>query len=682
VSRGRGVDQPRRLRAQCAAMVAALALSIGCRMAWAGAALSAAVPAEVALGERLFLETRFSQPYFARQQTFPDRAGATPPTGPAAAPAIPGEVSCRSCHLVDELRNAHGGGVRAYTDFASRSPIPARADGATTTVRNSPTMVDATRPRAVPMLLHYDGEFASREDLVRATLTGRNLGWEPAEHEIAVAHLAQVIRTDDGEGALARQYGGIPYRVMLDGRAAGIPPRFRLPLKFRLNCAAAADRQVLDAVARLIAAYMDSLRFSTDAAGRHSGSPYDVFLARNRMPQAPAPGESDRAYGRRLRVLLDALVAPRYVSNLDGRFRFHAQDFQFGPAELAGLKIFLTESGAHNRPVGNCVSCHAAPHFSDFRFHNTGVSQFEYDAIHGSAAFERLAIPSLAQRNAAPERYLPPSPEHPRASGRFRSAPDADRPGFTDLGVWNVLDNPDLPAPQQPLRAILCGEFAQVAAPCSASALLPLTVGLFKTPSLRDLGQTGPYLHNGSLATIEGVLHFYLRAAGLAQGGRLRNADPELSRIKLGEADLAALAAFLRALNEDYQEVRGARNLAARNLLWWDGARSPYGPIAGLAGFQVQVTKVSTSAAAVAQLRGGKFAWVVFDARGAADPDNAALRQAVRSLRDTHVEIPIIVLGDAQSAPRLHQDAAHFGLTIAVSPGALLSDLIAVRGDD
>ena len=38
-------------------------------------------------------------------------------------------------------------------------------------------MVNSTAPREHDLFLHWDGEFVSGEDLVRATLTGRNLGW-------------------------------------------------------------------------------------------------------------------------------------------------------------------------------------------------------------------------------------------------------------------------------------------------------------------------------------------------------------------------------------------------------------------------------------------------------------------------------------------------------------------------
>jgi hypothetical protein len=39
----------------------------------------------------------------------------------------------------------------------------------------------------------------------------------------------------------------------------------------------------------------------------------------------------------------------------------------------------------------------------------------------------------------------------------------------------------------------------------------------------------------------------------MARAGQLRNASPELSKVSLDANDIAPLAAFLNALNEDYQ---------------------------------------------------------------------------------------------------------------------------------
>src|SRR5262245_1408957 len=104
-------------------------------------------PAEVAIGERLFLETRFAQFSFSRAD---GDAKSVVPTGepttyfttttgaPLPGPFAGTSMNCRSCHLVDEQKDVSGGGNRTYADFARRSPVPPREDGKRLTPRNSP----------------------------------------------------------------------------------------------------------------------------------------------------------------------------------------------------------------------------------------------------------------------------------------------------------------------------------------------------------------------------------------------------------------------------------------------------------------------------------------------------------------------------------------------------------------
>ena len=74
---------------------------------------------------------------------------------------------------------------------------------------------------------------------------------------------------------------------------------------------------------------------------------------------------------------------------------------------------------------------------------------------------------------------------------------------------------------------------------------------LFKAPSLRNVGLTGPYMHNGRFTTLEQVVDFYV--SGIRAGPAL---DPRLTqggkpqRLKLSAADRAALVAFLMTLND------------------------------------------------------------------------------------------------------------------------------------
>jgi cytochrome c peroxidase len=466
-------------------------------------------------------------------------------------------MNCRACHLVDEQRSLAGGGVRTYADFARRSPIPQREDGLLTTPRNSPPLVNATLARD-DFFLHFDGEFASTADLVRGTFTGRNFGWLANEQNEAVAHIANVVRGDDGRGRLAAQFGRLAYGVVFEATDPAISADLRLPPQFRIDVAAASDVEILDAVANVVSAYVDSLRFKQDADGQFFASPYDTFLRKNGMPRAPEASESPAHYSQRLRQQIAALASPRFVTAANGRFTLHDQEFVFGEKELAGLKVFLSTPsvaaafGSIQGGVGNCVSCHPAPDFTDFRFHNNGATQDEYDAIHGAGAFMELEIPDLEERNALPDEFLPPSPEHPFAKGKFRSVPSAADPGLTDLGVWNVLGNAAIPRPQAALESALCSQLELSVSECTVEALLPRTVALFKTPGLRDLGQSAPYLHTGQKDTLENVVEFYITASARAKGGQLRNGAPELIDMNLINDDVAPLAAFLRALNEDY----------------------------------------------------------------------------------------------------------------------------------
>jgi cytochrome c peroxidase len=531
-------------------------------------------PAKIAIGERFFLETRFSQFFFANSRGDANASLAQgdsvvassvtigkPLPGPFAGHAI----NCRSCHLVNE-HQAAGRGNRTYADYARRSPVPLRSDGKTQTARNSPAMVNATIPRERALFLHFDGEFVSGKDLVKATLTGRNFGWMPGEHAQAVQHLAHIIRDDDGRGPLAREFGGYSYRRVLAGNDPELgeeSERFHLPVELRFDVTHASDEQILDAVARLIAVYMDSLFFSRDEHNEYDSSPYDCFLETNQIPRKPDAGQSSLYYNRDLLDVVNGPAPHIFVSPtngftipLNGRFKTLKQEFRFGPEELLGMKIFFTmaryATNANRRPthgIGNCAACHPGPDFTDFSFHNTGAAQEEYDSLHGAGAFAKLDIPELATRQANHDAWLPPTALHPNARGPFLDVPEAGHPGRTDLGLWNVFANPDQPLAQSALRRLLNGDHR----PVSDEVLLPRTTAMFKTPSLRGLTFSDPYLHTGNKDTLEEVIAFYRRMSGLARAGKMRNAAPELSGIFLQDEDVAPLAAFLRSLNEDYE---------------------------------------------------------------------------------------------------------------------------------
>jgi cytochrome c peroxidase len=75
--------------------------------------------------------------------------------------------------------------------------------------------------------------------------------------------------------------------------------------------------------------------------------------------------------------------------------------------------------------------------------------------------------------------------------------------------------------------------------------------GKFATPSLRNLGRTGPYMHDGRFTTLEEVVAHYDH--GVQRSATL---DPSLAKhpddgLKLSPADQRAIVAFLNTLNDE-----------------------------------------------------------------------------------------------------------------------------------
>lgn len=74
----------------------------------------------------------------------------------------------------------------------------------------------------------------------------------------------------------------------------------------------------------------------------------------------------------------------------------------------------------------------------------------------------------------------------------------------------------------------------------------PADRGKFKVPSLRNVAVTAPYMHDGSLLTLEEVIEHYDRG-----GQGHPNTDPTIHPLRLTAEEKADLAAFLRALTDE-----------------------------------------------------------------------------------------------------------------------------------
>lgn len=171
----------------------------------------------------------------------------------------------------------------------------------------------------------------------------------------------------------------------------------------------------------------------------------------------------------------------RYVASLtDGKV---TRSDLLSDDEIRGLRLFI---GA-----ANCTQCHNGPLLTNHEFHNTGVISFPGDL-----------------------------PDKGRADGVREVMQDP----FNCKGVFS--DDPERN----------CGEleFARTDA---------TLIGAFKTPSLRNLENTAPFMHKGQLETLADVLRHYNVAADAMIGHN------EAKPLGLSARELRQLEAFLQTLS-------------------------------------------------------------------------------------------------------------------------------------
>jgi cytochrome c peroxidase len=163
---------------------------------------------------------------------------------------------------------------------------------------------------------------------------------------------------------------------------------------------------------------------------------------------------------------------------------------------LAGDKKALSDAQQRGMALYNgkagCIQCHNGALASDQRFHALGVPE--------PAAFRDDPLLQVTHRWQQYQKGLP--------EGNYRDA-------TIDRGLYYVTKNPK-------------------------------DIGKFRTPSLRELKVTAPYMHNGVFTTLAEVVDFYN-----AGGGTSPNKSPLLRPLNLSSAEKAELVAFLEALSMD-----------------------------------------------------------------------------------------------------------------------------------
>ncbi len=195
-------------------------------------------------------------------------------------------------------------------------------------------------------------------------------------------------------------------------------------------------------------------------------------------------GKALEAYERRL-VSRDSAF-DRFAAAL--RSGDDAAQARYPEAARRGLALFVGKA--------NCRLCHAGPSFSDGEFHNIGV-------------------PTLDKTP-------------PRDAGRYAGVDLVQRDPFNAAGAFS--DDPRGP------RAV---ELAQLS---RTSELW----GQFRTPTLRSVARTAPYMHQGQFASLRDVLHYYSTLEGTVPAGH--HGEQVIKPLHLSDAEIEDLLAFLETL--------------------------------------------------------------------------------------------------------------------------------------
>lgn len=233
----------------------------------------------------------------------------------------------------------------------------------------------------------------------------------------------------------------------------------------------------------------DGARFPPHAAPAGASSQSEFNLAWQRMAETDrvAVNEVFANLGKAL-AAFERTLAPApapfddYVAaaqSNDGA----AMRALLGEDEVAGLRLFIGKA--------QCINCHNGPLLTNFEFHNTAV---------------------------------PPVPGQPIQRGRSDALAALTQSEFNCLGPHSDAQ----PEECTQLRFLL-----------TEGATL---TGAFRTPTLRNVAETAPYMHAGQFATLAEVIDHY-NGGGLQMLGH-----NELSPLGLTEKERLQLEAFLRTL--------------------------------------------------------------------------------------------------------------------------------------
>jgi len=185
----------------------------------------------------------------------------------------------------------------------------------------------------------------------------------------------------------------------------------------------------------------------------------------------------------------------------------------------------------------------------------------EYRA-HFARAFPRdsqpLSLRNTARALAAFERTL--VSQNSRYDRWTRGARDALSPvELRGLALFRSLNTRCFECHRPPTFGAPLALGVGVASPdpgVAGAGGTPAQHGFFGVPSLRNVAGTAPYMHDGSLATLEDVIAFYQRGGGRALGVPASRISGQIRAFEISGDEAAALAAFLRSLSDESARPR------------------------------------------------------------------------------------------------------------------------------
>lgn len=210
--------------------------------------------------------------------------------------------------------------------------------------------------------------------------------------------------------------------------------------------------------------------------------------------------------------------------------------------QLAGLRIFVGR--------GNCVNCHGGPELTDAAFSN----------LAGEGTDGELELIEVEEAPKLVARRLVIGAETLFLDNGFSNI--GLRPSAEDMGRGGIEGGHPLSFIRQALAGLpfgpevpSCGSEAEGGAedeetlPCPEADRVAVD-GAFKVPGLRNAELTGPFFHNGGMATLTQVVEFYDRQGNFSDQN-IGNLDRQMARIALVEGDEEPLVEFLLGLTDD-----------------------------------------------------------------------------------------------------------------------------------